>query len=217
MPDPVRVLIVDDHAVVRDGLALLIDSASDLAVVGRASDAETAVSGAAASTPDVVMMDVGLPDAAGYTVIGHILSAVPSAVVLMLSMSDDTATLAACLRAGASGYLLKESSGADVLAAIRAAAAGQLVFSPGVSDVVRGLLGHDALARQRSYSALTDREYDVLRLLAEGATIDAVSAQLGISDKTVRNTVSRILTKLRVATREQAVRHARGHGLGRGE
>lgn len=206
----IRVVVVDDHPVFRLGLGALLGSLPGVEVVGEADSVSAALETVDACDPDVVLMDVDLPDGDGVTVT-RILAAAGRYVV-MLTMSDDAGTVAAALAAGARGYVVKGATPDEVERAVRVAASGGLMISSQMAAELAALL----LPRraERPMPQLTDREFDVLDLLAQGCDTPAVGRRLGCSDKTVRNHVSNVLTKLQVTSRAQAVALARDAGLG---
>lgn len=202
-----RVLIVDDHAVFREGLRFTLSREPDLEVVGEASDGAEAIDALASTRPDVVVMDLAMPVLDG-------LAATPTVVatgagVLVLTLSEEDANVLAAIRAGASGYLVKGSAAAQVVSAVRAVASGNAVFGPQLA--ARMLDAFDPPdAEDPTRPALSEREQAVLELIAEGLTNAEIAARLFISPVTARNHVSNILTKLRVTNRTQAARHVRG-------
>ena len=203
----IRVLIVDDHPIFRDGLAGTVRREPDLEVVGVADSGESAVELAAAANPDVVLMDLNLPGMSGVEATRRIVAGGSAVAVLALTMVDDDDTVMAVVRAGACGYILKGSSGTEIVAATRTAASGGAVFGPGVAAAVLGSAGG---RRQIVVNGgLTERERDVLSMIAEGASNAQIARALGLSVKTVQNYVSRVLDKLQVADRTQAAIRAR--------
>jgi len=203
----IRVLIVDDHPIFRDGLAGTVRREPDFEVVGVAASGESAVELAAAANPDVVLMDLNLPGMSGVEATRRIVAGGSAVAVLALTMVDDDDTVMAVVRAGACGYILKGSSGTEIVAATRTAASGGAVFGPGVAAAVLGSAGG---RRQIVVNGgLTERERDVLSMIAEGASNAQIARALGLSVKTVQNYVSRVLDKLQVADRTQAAIRAR--------
>jgi DNA-binding NarL/FixJ family response regulator len=198
-------MIVDDHPVFRDGLAALISSTPGMTVVALAGDGPEALRTAVDEAPDVVLMDLNLPTMSGVECTARLLGLADPPAVLVVTMVDGDDTVVAALRAGARGYVLKGSTGDEIVAAIRTVSSGGTVLGAGVA--------HHVLARVDSSPgdryALTGRERDVLRLLATGASNAQIARSLGLSVKTVQNNVSRILDKLQVADRTQAALRAR--------
>jgi two-component system response regulator NreC len=207
----IRVLIVDDHAVVRSGLRHVLNAEEGIEVVGEAGDAQQAVFEARAQKPDVVLMDVVMPGKSGIETIPDVLKDAPETKVLMLSMQDDPRYVREAFAAGAAGYILKEAADTDVVAAVREVAAGGRYVHPSLGA---RMVAVDAQERKRAESdPLSDRERDVLRLLALGHTNQEISAQLYISVRTAETHRAHIMQKLRLTTRAQLVRYALGEGL----
>jgi DNA-binding NarL/FixJ family response regulator len=215
MTEHVRVIIADDHPVFRSGLKALLTTEDGLEVVGEAATGVEAVALVAKSQPDVVVMDLHMPDLDGVAATTQILRDSPHVAVLVLTMFDDDDSVFAAMRAGARGYLLKGTNQAEVVGAVRLVAAGGALFGPAVAQRVI-----DFFTRPRprtvplAFPQLTDREHEILAFLARGEANAVISARLHISDKTVRNHVSNILTKLAVADRAHAIVRAREAGLG---
>jgi DNA-binding NarL/FixJ family response regulator len=207
----VRVLVVDDHPLFRDGVCGLLASVPETDVVGTATTADEAVREATLTRPDIVLMDLNLPGGSGLTAIPRIVAACPDAAVLVLTMVEDDGALVAALRAGARGYLLKGISQEELLAALRTVRDGGAVFTGAVADRVRaGLAGTDREAAGETL--LTERESQVLRLLAEGTDPAGIARELGLSTKTVQNHVSRILAKFQARDRVDLILKVRGFG-----
>jgi DNA-binding NarL/FixJ family response regulator len=207
-----RVLIVDDHPVFRDGLAGLLATLPGVEVTGTAGTAEQALAAIKQAAPDVVLMDINLPDASGVEATRRAAQIAPATAVLVVTMVDDDDTVFAALAAGARGYVLKGASAGEIAAALHTIAAGGAVFGPGVAT---RLLARTPTRLSGPVTAprpddLTTREREVLDLLAEGASNQQIGRSLGISLKTVQNHVSRILDKLQAADRTQAALRARG-------
>jgi DNA-binding NarL/FixJ family response regulator len=213
--DHIRVLVADDHPMFRDGLRALLASVPDAELVGEASTGEEAVSLAAELRPDVVVMDVQMPKGDGIEATRRIVSDSPSVRVLIVTMFEDDATVFRAMRAGARGYVLKGANYAEMLRAIKAVGDGEAVFGP---QIASRLADYFAAIRPAAapdvFPELSDREREVLGLLAEGLKNPEIAKRLYLSSKTVRNHVSNILTKLQVADRAQAIIRAREAGLG---
>jgi DNA-binding NarL/FixJ family response regulator len=202
-----RVLLVDDHPVVRSGLRALLASLPDVEVAGEAADGAAAVELAAQERPDVVLMDLGLPVLDGIAATREVLARAPGAAVLVLTMHEDADTVGAALRAGARGYLLKGVDQDTLLSALRRVADGESVVGATREAAVPP-------PPWRSPEELTPRERDVLALLAQGLSNTEITQKLVLSPKTVRNHISNIYLKLGVPDRARAIVHARRHGLG---
>ena len=209
-----RVLIADDHPVFRGGLRALLATDPDLEVVAEAADGAEAIALTAREQPDVVLMDLHMPDRDGVDATREILQADPHVGVLVLTMFDDDDSVFAAMRAGARGYLLKGTNQADIVRAVHAVGTGGAVFGPAVAQRVIEFFATGQTRPAVAFPQLTDRERDVLDLLAQGLTNSRIAARLSISEKTVRNHVSNIFAKLAVADRAQAVVRAREGGLG---
>jgi DNA-binding NarL/FixJ family response regulator len=210
--ESIRVLLVDDHALFRRGLRVTLDLEPDIEVVGECDDGAAALGRAAETLPDLVLMDVRMPRHDGIEACSAIRETVPSAKILMLTVSDDEADLFEAIKAGASGYLLKDLPIDDVASSIRAVRAGQSLISPALASK---LLNEFAAMVKRGESThavptprLTNREMDVLRLVARGMNNRDIAGQLFISENTVKNHVRNILEKLQLHSRMEAVVYA---------
>ncbi|WP_406306613.1 response regulator transcription factor [Streptomyces sp. NBC_00885] len=203
---PVRIFLLDDHEVVRRGVHDLLDVEPGLEVVGEASTAEQALARVPALRPDVAVLDVRLPDGDGVTVCRELRSRVPGLVCLMLTSFDDEEALLDAIMAGAAGYVLKQISGTDLVKAVRTVATGQSLLDPETTGRLMARLRHGAAEEQRpdELSQLTDREREILALIGEGLTNREIGQRLYLAEKTVKNHISRMLTKLGVARRVQA-------------
>jgi DNA-binding NarL/FixJ family response regulator len=208
---PIRVLLADDHPVVRHGLAALLSTFAGIEVVAHASTGVDAVREVLLISPDVVVMDLRMPQMDGVEATNRILRDRPGTAVLVLTMVDDDALVGQALRAGARGYLLKGAEQDEIERAIRTVAAGGAVMSPAVAGRVLGRIAPDGPA----LPVLTPRERDVLELVAAGEGNGAIAARLSLAPKTVANHLSAILLKLGVGTRSEAIVRARTAGLGR--
>jgi two-component system, NarL family, response regulator NreC len=207
----IKVLIVDDHAVVRAGLRLLLEAEDDIAVVGEAGTAREAVFELRSSQADVVLMDVAMPGGSGIDVIPQLLHEAPEAKILMLSMQDDPSYVRQAFEAGASGYVLKEAADAEVVAAVRDVAEGRSYVNPALGA---RLVAAESEARKRAEAdPLSDREREVLRLLALGHTNQEIAKMLYISVRTAETHRAHIMQKLNLRSRADLVRHALASGL----
>jgi DNA-binding NarL/FixJ family response regulator len=207
----IRVVVVDDHAVVRSGLRLLLDAEDDLEVVGEAGTTREAVFEVRAQKPDVVLLDVVLPGESGIEALPRLLHEAPDAKVLILSMQDDPSYVRQAFAAGASGYVLKEAADAEVVGAVRDVAAGGRYVHPALGARLVAAEAQEQAAAEAD--PLTDREREVLRLLALGHTNQEIAKQLYISVRTAETHRAHIMQKLRLTSRAELVRHALAQGL----
>lgn len=211
-----RVLVVDDHPTFRRGLGALLASLPDVELVGEAADGEAGIELAAALEPDVVVMDLDMPRLGGVEATRRIVAAQPSVAVLVLTMLDEDESVFAAMRAGARGYVVKGADTDDVLRALESVARGDAVFGPAVASRVLSYLTRPLSARDPLlFPELTDREREVLELMARGLSNGEIARTLFVSPKTIRNHVSNVFTKLQVTDRSEAVERARRAGLGR--
>ena len=204
---PLRILVADDHAIVRQGLRLLIDSQPDMRVVGEASDGHEAVAQAAALLPDIVVMDVAMPGMNGVVAARTLKREHPEVAIVALTRHDDDTYLEECLRAGASAYVLKQSAPKEFVQALRAVAAGGVYVDPAMTPKVADGLFGGAVASEDPRKALSEREADVLRLLAIGHSNKEAAAQLQISVKTVEVHRANAMRKLGLTGRVDIVRY----------
>ncbi|QNN53231.1 response regulator [Nocardioides mesophilus] len=209
------VLLVDDHPLFLDGVRAALDSAPGVEVVGEAHDCRQAVEQAVALRPDVVLMDLNLPDGSGIDATREILATAPGTGILVITMSADDDAVVAAMRAGARGYVVKGSGRADLLQAVATVAAGGAVFSPTVAarlgEFFRGLAAQPG---REMFPQLSEREREVLDLVARGHDNRRIARELFLSEKTVRNHVSTLLGKLEAPDRSEAIARARRAGLG---
>ena len=212
MTEGLRVVIADDHPVVRDGLSALLSSVPGIEVVGTAGTGREALRSAVTLHPHVLVLDVQMPDLDGITAAREIARAAPEVAVLMLTMFDDEDSLFDAMRAGAAGYLLKGAAQDEIVRAIHAVAAGEAIFGPGVARRVLGQLS-DGGRPTEPLPHLTPRERQVLELLAADLPVAVIAARLGLAPKTVANHASAVFAKLHVGGRAEAVDRARRAGL----
>ena len=213
MPDVVRVMVVDDHPIWREGVARDLQEAGH-EVVATAGDGPAAVRRAAAARPELVLMDLQLPEGSGVEATGEILAADPSARVLVLSASGEDADVLAAVKAGATGYLLKSAGREELLDAVARVARGETVFSPGLAGLVLGEFRRMAAGpRDDGSPKLTEREVEVLRLVAKGLSARQVADRLVLSHRTVQNHVQNTLRKLQLHNRVELTRYAIEQGL----
>ncbi|HEU0101104.1 MAG TPA: response regulator transcription factor [Mycobacteriales bacterium] len=211
-PERIRVLVADDHALYRRGLEMVLSAEDDIEIVGEAGDGAEAIARAEELLPDVVLMDIRMPRRSGIEACTAIKDAAPSTKIVMLTISDDESDLFEAVRAGANGYLLKDVPGEDIAEGVRAVAGGQSLISPSMAGAL--LTEFAEISRRSTERAqvpgprLTDREMQVLRLVARGMANKDIAAELYISENTVKNHVRNILEKLQLHSRMEAVVYA---------
>jgi DNA-binding NarL/FixJ family response regulator len=210
----VRILIADDHPIVRSGLSALIGSISGYTVVAVASDGAAAVREAVVHKPDVAIVDIEMPGMGGIEATRKMLAAVPSLAVLVLTLHDDADTLQAAMRVGARGYLVKGAEQDEIVRAIDAVAAGQMIFGAAMTERLQEFAVASTGASD-PFPGLTQREREIIALLADGLSNAGIAIRLGLAPKTIANNVSAIFLKLNVSTRAEAIVRAREAGLGR--
>lgn len=214
MTDPIRVLIADDHPVFRDGLRGLVERAPDLELTGEATTGVEAVALAASTNPSIVLMDIRMPELSGIEATRLILDRDPGVGILILTMSEDDESLFAAMRAGARGYIPKDADSEELLRAIRAAAVGEAIFGASIARRMMTFFAAGPRAAATPFPELTERELEILELIAEGRSNGDIAQRLTITSKTVRNHVANVFNKLQVADRSQAIVRAREAGLG---
>lgn len=213
--EPIRILIADDHTLFRDGLRALLASIPDMEVVGEASNGQAVLRQAFELQPDVILMDIQMPDLNGIEATRQILHTSPHIGIVVLTMFQDDDSVFAVMRAGARGYVLKGADQGVLLRAVRAIANGESLFSPEIaSRMIQFFAGMQPGSRSDIFPELTGREREILSYIADGETNAEIARKLVISMKTVRNHVSNIFSKLQVADRAQAAIRAREAGLG---
>ncbi|MEV4636549.1 response regulator transcription factor [Actinoplanes sp. NPDC049548] len=215
MTDPVRVLVADDHPIFRDGLAMLLASVDGLEVIGTAANGREAVADAVRLLPDVVVMDVQMPELNGVEATRELATRAPSVGIVVLTMSEDDGTVFAAVRAGARGYLVKGAEQEEIVRAITTVASGGAVFGATLAARIAQFFAAGPPTPTTAFPQLTAREREILDLLAAGRSNGQIAAALYLSPKTVRNNVSNVFAKLQVADRAEAIVRAREAGLGR--
>jgi DNA-binding NarL/FixJ family response regulator len=212
---PIRVLIADDHVLFRDGLRALLAAAPDMELVGEAGTGDEAIAQTAALQPDVVVMDLQMPGSTGVDATRRIVHDSPHVRVLVVTMFEDDHSVFSAMRAGARGYVLKGAKYDEVLRAIRAVGSGEAIFSPTIAVKLVDYFATLNIRRPLEvFPELSDRERDILALLAQGYKNAEIAERLVLSPKTVRNYVSNVISKLQVADRAEAIIRARDAGLG---
>jgi DNA-binding NarL/FixJ family response regulator len=215
MNEPLRVLLADDHPMVRYGIAAVLDAVDSVVVSGQAADGRALLDQALADPPDVVLTDLAMPGMGGIELIAALRSALPEVPVLVLTMHASDEAVFAALRAGARGYLIKGADGAELVRAIQSVASGEAVYGAEVANRIIGFFtGAPESRAPQAFPELTARERDVLELMAVGLRNHAIAERLGLSEKTVRNHVSAVLLKLQVPDRTAAALKAREAGIG---
>ena len=213
--EPLRVLIADDHPLFRHGLFVLLSASSDFEVVGEATTGEEVIALAAKLQPDVILMDIQMPGTNGIEATRSILHTSPQIRILVITMFEDDASVFTAMRAGARGYVLKDAQKADMLQAIRAVGRGEAIFSPTIATrLIDFFSAPRPVAPPQVFPELTEREREILNLIAQGHSNSEIATRLVLSPNTVRNYVSNIFSKLQVADRAQAIIRAREAGLG---
>ncbi len=213
--EPLRVLIADDHPLFRHGMHALLGASTDFEVVGEATTGEEVVSMAASLQPDVILMDIQMPGVNGIEATRRIVRESPHIRILIVTMFEDDASVFTAMRAGARGYVLKDAEKVEMLRAIRAVGSGEAIFSPAIATrLIDFFTAPRAIAAPGAFPELTEREREILDLIAQGKSNSDIASQLVLSPNTVRNYVSNIFSKLQVADRAHAILLARDAGLG---
>ena len=213
--EPIHVLIADDHVLYREGVRKMLSVAPDIEIVGEAANGNEAVTQALALQPDIILMDLKMPGLNGIEATRRILYASPRIGVLVITMFETDETVFAAMRAGARGYLLKDADQEEVLRAVKAVSRGEAIFSPAIAErLIHYFAALKPATADRAFPEPTDREREILHLIAQGHSNSEIAERLLLSIKTVQNHVSNIFSKLQVADRAQAIIRARDAGLG---
>jgi DNA-binding NarL/FixJ family response regulator len=212
--EPLRVLIADDHPIFRHGMQAMLATAAGLICVGEARTGQEAMALAASLQPDVILMDLQMPELDGIEATRRILTASPQIRVLIVTMLEDDASVFTAMKAGARGYVLKDAEKPEILRAITAVGHGEAIFSPAIAGRVLDYFTSPRPAVTAAFPQLTDREREILDLIAQGHANQDIARRLVLTHSTVRNYVSSIFSKLQVADRAQAIVQARRAGLG---
>ncbi len=217
MTESLRILIADDHPLVRTGLSTILSGVPDFEVIGQATTGQEAIDQAALLLPDVVVMDLQMPDVSGVTATREILAANPEIRVLVVTLFADEDSVMLALRAGARGYVLKDADETELIDAVRAVSRGTGIFSPEITNQLLNSVGGQRSSKEDVvFPNLTEREREILDQLASGRSNGQIARQLELSPKTVANYTSTIFAKLQVSDRAEAIIRAREAGLGRG-
>jgi DNA-binding NarL/FixJ family response regulator len=212
--EPLRVLIADDHPLFRKGMRALLTATPGTEVVGEATTGQEAIELAAALQPDVILMDLQMPGINGIEATRQILHTSPHIRILVVTLFEDDASIFTALRAGARGYILKDAQEEEMLRAIRAVGSGEAIFSPAIATRLMDFFAAPRPAAPKEiFPTLTEREREILQMIARGRTNNDIAKELALSSKTVGNYVSNIFSKLQVADRAQAIIRARDAGL----
>ncbi|GHO47674.1 response regulator [Ktedonospora formicarum] len=215
--DPIRLVIADDHAFYREGVRTMLLGMPDMEVIGEAADGDETIAKAESLQPDVILMDIKMPGTNGIEATRRILHTSPHIKVLVITMFEDDDSVFAAMRAGAHGYLLKDADRDELVRAIKAVSKGEAIFSPAIAQrMIRYFSALPRTASAIAFPDLTERERQILHLIAQGESNIAIAKRFTLSLKTVQNHVSNIFSKLQVADRAQAIVRARDAGLGSG-
>ena len=207
------VLIAEDHPLFLKGLRALIAAEPDLTLIGEVADGIDAVTRALELQPDLILMDLQLPGQSGIVATREIVAALPNTRILVITLFEDDNSVFSALRAGARGYILKDAGEAEMLLAIRAVANGDSLFSPSIANRVLSFFAAPRLVAPEIFPALTERERDILHLLAQGKSNATIASELYLSSKTIANNLTNIFSKLQVADRSEAIIRARNAGM----
>ena len=212
--EPIHILIADDHPLFRDGLRVLLESVADLHVMGEATTGHEVIAQATSLQPDLILMDIQMPGVNGIEATRQIVQTSPHIRILVVTLFEDDASIFSALRAGARGYVLKDTKEEEMIRAIRAVGNGEAIFSPAIASRLMDFFAAPRPAVPKElFPTLTEREREILQLIARGSSNNEISQELTLSVKTVNNYVSNIFSKLQVADRAQAIIRARDAGL----
>jgi DNA-binding NarL/FixJ family response regulator len=212
--DKTSILIVDDHPLFRRGIRSLLESLLDFDVIGEAADGQAAIQLAGELQPDVILLDLQMPGGSGLEFIQGILNESAGSRILVVTLFEDDDSVFAALRAGARGYLLKDAEDEEMVRAVRAVANDEAIFSPSIANRVLSFFAMRPAVPKTIFPSLTDREREILKLIAQGDTNRRIADKLALSQKTIGNYVSNIFAKLQVADRAHAIIKARDAGVG---
>jgi DNA-binding NarL/FixJ family response regulator len=216
--NPVRILTVDDHTLFREGVRAILKAVPDLEIVGEAATGEEAIDKVATLTPDIILMDIQMPDMNGVEATHKILKKHPEIGIIILTMLEDDDSLFSTLQAGARGYVLKGADKAEMVRSIRAVANGEALFGPAIASRLTKFFNNSGgMVKQSAFPELTDRELEILELIAKMHNNKEIAEILHITIKTVSNHISNVFNKLQVADRTEAIFKARDAGLGKSE
>ena len=213
--DLIRILIVDDHTLFREGVQAILKAVADFEIVGEAATGGEAIEMVSALMPDIILMDIQMPDMNGVEATHKILDKYPQIGIIMLTMLEDDDSLFSALQAGARGYVLKGADKAEMVRSIRSVASGEALFGPAIANRLTKFFNNPVVEKQSAFPELTTREYEVLELIAQAYKNHEIAQRLNISIKTVSNHISNIFSKLQVSDRSEAIFKARDAGLGK--
>jgi DNA-binding NarL/FixJ family response regulator len=216
-PQKIRILIADDHRFFRSGVRTALEGEPDFDIIDEASNGDEALSMALALKPDVILMDLQMPGINGIEATRRIIRELPKTGIIIVTMFEDTDSVISAMRAGARGYVLKDAEDDEIARSIRAASKGEALFGPQIARRLMSYISDVSAPTAQLFPELTDREREILALIAQDKANQAIADEIGVSLKTVRNHVSSILTKLQVTDRHEAMQRARSAGMGKGD
>jgi DNA-binding NarL/FixJ family response regulator len=216
-PQKIRILIADDHRFFRSGVRTALGGEPDFDIIDEASNGDEALSMALALKPDVILMDLQMPGINGIEATRRIIRELPKTGIIIVTMFEDTDSVISAMRAGARGYVLKDAEDDEIARSIRAASKGEALFGPQIARRLMSYISDVSAPTAHLFPELTDREREILALIAQDKANQAIADEIGVSLKTVRNHVSSILTKLQVTDRHEAMQRARSAGMGKAD